>query len=56
MTGGTNVFFPVNYWVLLEMNLFIPPNIFLGVIKHHVLGGKLLGTFGDALSEHFLTE
>jgi hypothetical protein len=33
----------------LEIALFIPPNIFLGVRKRHHFRRKLLGTLGDAL-------
>jgi radical SAM superfamily enzyme len=35
----------------LEIALFIPPNIFLGVRKRHHFRRKLLGTLGDALRE-----
>jgi len=33
------------------MAFFIPFNIFLGVIKLYVFRKKILGTFGDALSD-----
>jgi hypothetical protein len=35
------LFFRVNYWVLLEMASFIPPNPFFGVGKHHIFGKKI---------------
>ena len=42
----------VNYWKLLEMALFIPPNIFLGVGKHYVFYWRLLGTLGNTLRSY----
>jgi len=44
-----NMFLEETYWELLEMALFIPPNSFWRVGKHHGFRKKLLGTIGDAL-------
>ena len=44
------IFLEVEYQKLLEMTVFIPPNNFLGVEKHHVFRKKKQGTLGDALS------
>jgi hypothetical protein len=43
------IFLEVNYWKLLWKGLFIPPNIFLEVEKHHVSRKKILDTLRDAL-------
>lgn len=38
----------IDYWKLLKMVLFFPPNNFSGVDKYHVLEKNLLDTLGDA--------
>jgi hypothetical protein len=37
------------------MTFFIPSDTFLGVVKLHVFGKKILGTLGDALASKNLT-
>jgi hypothetical protein len=38
----------------LKIAFFIPSNAFLGVVKLHVFGKKILGTIGDAIN-HILS-
>jgi len=45
----------VNYWKLLEIILFIPPNTFWRVGKLYGFGKYFLRTLGDALRDWLCT-
>jgi hypothetical protein len=53
-TGTEFCFFEVKYWILLKVAFFFFSQYLFRVRKHDVLGNKIYGTLGDALSYYLL--